>query len=426
MWTTHWIMSKTSTAFFIAERYLFSKKKHTAINIISGISMLGVVVGSMALVCVMSVFNGFQELMADLFTEFDPELRITLSDKRPFGAKDAHVKALEQLDDVAVLTPVLEDKALVVRGGKQTVVTLKGVADNFSEQHHLSKILYGEGSPTLHVDVLEYGILGIGLCGQLGLGASFDEPLTIYAPKKGEQVNMANPMSSFTKDELYSPGVVFMVHQNQYDNNYILCSLGFAQRLFSRENQYSALEVKLRDGGRRSAVESVLKGTDFVVEDLYEQQSDVFRIMQVEKLVAYLFLCFILLVASLNIIGSLTMLIIDKKDDILTLRNIGFPLAVRRNIFLYVGWTIVAVGCLIGLFLGYVLCVLQDLFGLIKMGNGDGAYIVDAYPVSLHAMDFLAVLLTVTLLGGTAVYSVIRFTSISALSPRKSEARDEN
>lgn len=418
-------MSKTSTAFFIAKRYLFSKKKHSAINIISIISMLGVVVGSMALVCVMSVFNGFQELVADLFTEFDPELRITLADGRPFSAKAPQIKALEELEDVAVVTPVVEDKALVVRGGKQTVVTLKGVADNFEEQHNLKSILYGEGSPLLHVDVLEYGILGIGLCGQLGLGANFEEPLTIYAPKKGEQVNMANPMSSFNKDELYSPGVVFMVHQGQYDNHYILCSLGFAQRLFDRRGQYTALEVKLAKGGSRSAVEKVLKGSDFIAEDLYEQQRDVFRIMKVEKFIAYLFLCFILLVASLNIIGSLSMLVIDKGDDLQTMRSLGFPLAMRQRIFLYEGWMIVVSGCVLGVVLGGVLCWLQQQFGLIKMGGGDG-YIVEAYPVSMHAMDFITILATVAVMGGLAVYSVIRFTSTPALSPKKSEASEEN
>ena len=418
-------MSKTSTAFFIAKRYLFSKKKHSAINIISIISMLGVVVGSMALVCVMSVFNGFQELVADLFTDFDPELRITLADGHPFSAKDPHIKELEGLEDVAVVTPVVEDKALVVRGGKQTVVTLKGVADNFSKQHNLKNILYGEGTPTLHIDVLEFGILGIGLCGQLGLGASFDEPLTIYAPKKGEQVNMANPMSSFNKDELHSPGVVFMVHQGQYDNHYILCSLGFAQRLFDRRGQYTALEVKLAEGGSRVAVEKVLKGTDFITEDLYEQQRDVFRIMKVEKLIAYIFLCFILLVASLNIIGSLSMLVIDKKDDLQTMRSLGFPLAMRQRIFLYEGWMIVVSGCVLGIALGGMLCWLQEQYGLIKMGGGNG-YIVEAYPVSMHLTDFITILATVAVMGGLAVYSVIRFTSTPALSPKKSEASEEN
>lgn len=419
-------MSKTSTAFFIAKRYLFSKKKHHAINIISVISMLAVVVGSMALVCVMSVFNGFQELVASLFTEFDPELRITMADRRPFSANDPHIKALKASPDVAVLTPVVEDKALIVRGGKQMVATLKGVDDNFTEQTDIHKILYGEGAPMLHVDVLEYGILGIGLCGQLGLGASFDEPLTIYAPKKGEQVNMANPMSSFNKDELYSPGLVFMVHQSQYDNHYILCSLGFAQRLFDRRGQYTALEVRLNEGGSRSSIEKILKGSEFIVEDLYEQQSDVFHIMKVEKLIAYLFLCFILLVASLNIIGSLSMLIIDKKEDLETLRSLGCPLSMRRRIFLYEGWMIVLSGCAIGLGLGALLCGLQEHFGLIKMGGEDGTYLVESYPVSMHAGDFLTIFLTVAVMGGLAVYSVIRFTSTPALSPRKSEAKEEN
>lgn len=388
--------------------------------------MLGVVVGSTALVCVMSVFNGFQELMADIFTEFDSQFRVTLSDRRPFSARDSHIEALSKLPDVAVFTPVLEDRALVVRSGRQAVVTLKGVADNFTEQTDIQSILYGEGSPTLHIDVLEYGILGIGLCGQLGLGISFDEPLAVYAPKRGESVNMANPMSSFNKDELNSPGLVFMVHQSKYDNQYILCSLGFAQRLFDRRGQYSAVEIKLTEHGRRSALEHALAGTDFVVEDIYEQQGDVFRIMKVEKLIAYIFLCFILLVASLNIIGSLSMLVIDKKEDLQTMRNLGFPLSVRRRIFLYEGWMIVVCGCVAGVCLGVLLCLLQQRYGLIRMGGDSGGYIVDAYPVSMHLTDILAILFTVTVMGGLAVYSVIRFTSTPALSPRNRVAREEN
>ena len=213
---------------FIARRYLFAKKSHHAINIISGISVLGVAVATMAMVVTLSVFNGFQDLVADLFTAFDPELLVTPKDGQTIDAKDKDLLWLKKSDAVEVYTPVLEGQALVVEGGKQQVVTIKGVADNVTKQGHIEGILYGDGHFCLHADVLEYGILGIQLAQQLGLPANFENPLQVYAPKPGERVNIGNPLSSFNHDELQSPGVVFMVRQAKYDANYILTSLAFA------------------------------------------------------------------------------------------------------------------------------------------------------------------------------------------------------
>ena len=226
---------------FIARRYLFAKKSHHAINIISGISVLGVAVATMAMVVTLSVFNGFQDLVADLFTAFDPELRITLTDGQTVSTKDPALLQLKKHEAVAVYTPVLEGQALVVQDGRQQVVTIKGVADNITEQGHIQDILYGDGSFCLHADVLEYGILGIQLAQQLGLSAYFENPLQVYAPKPGERVNIGNPLSSFNHEELQSPGVVFVVQQAKYDANYILTSLGFAQRLFERQGRLSGV-----------------------------------------------------------------------------------------------------------------------------------------------------------------------------------------
>ena len=217
--------------FFIARRYLFSRKSHHAINVISGISVVGVTIATVALVCTMSVFNGFRDLVASLFTAFDPQLKVSLVEGRTINADDSSLEKLKLLESVEVYTPVLEDEALVVRDNHQMVVTIKGVADNITEQVELEKILYGDGEFALKADVLEYGVVGIQLAGQLGLNAYFEEPLQVYAPRKGERVNMANPVASFNHDELQSPGVVFMVQQTQYDGHYILTSLGFAQRL---------------------------------------------------------------------------------------------------------------------------------------------------------------------------------------------------
>ena len=293
--------------FFIARRYIFSKKSHNAINIISGISVVGVAVATMALVCTLSVFNGFHDLVASLFTAFDPQLRITLAEGTTVEADDARLQELRKMDCVAVYTPVMEGQAMVVTGGQQHVVTIMGVADNFSKQTHIENILYGDGSFVLHADVLEYGVLGLQLAAKMNLSADFTEPLQVYAPKRGERVNMANPLSSFNHQELQSPGVVFMVQQSKYDANYIPTSLGFAQRLFDQQGRISSAEVKLKKGTSLSQAKKEIQqllGPKFMVQDRYEQQDEVFRIMRIEKLISYLFLTFILLVACFNIIGS--------------------------------------------------------------------------------------------------------------------------
>ena len=399
---------------FIARRYLFAKKSHHAINIISGISVLGVAVATMAMVVTLSVFNGFQDLVADLFTAFDPELLVTPKDGQTIDAKDKDLLWLKKSDVVEVYTPVLEGQALVVEGGKQQVVTIKGVTDNVTKQGHIEDILYGEGHFCLHADILEYGILGIQLAQQLGLPANFENPLQVYAPKPGERVNIGNPLSSFNHDELQSPGVVFMVRQAKYDANYILTSLQFAQKLFDREGRVSSVELKLKEGLKTDKVKEQLKaqlGERFKVEDRYEQQNDVFRVMRIEKLISYLFLSFILLVACFNIIGSLSMLMIDKRQDIQTLRSLGATDSQICTIFRLEGHIISLAGALLGLVLGGVLCWIQQEYGIVRMGDSEGSFIIDTYPVSVYWTDILLVLVTVLAVGWLAIWYPVRYLS---------------
>lgn len=386
----------------ISRRYLFSKKSHNAINIVSLIAVVGVGVATMAMIIVMSVFNGFQGVVAELFTGFDPELRVTPKHGNTIDLSNEIVKKMSNSNDIAVLTPIVEGQALAVAGQMQKVVMLKGVADNFTEQTNILDALYGEAEPILHVDVLEYAIPGLQLCNQLALPLYFREPLQIYAPKKGERVNMANPKSSFNNDELNASGLVFSVQQSKYDAEYILCSLGFAQRIFEQEGQATALEIKLADGGKRKNIEQLL-GDSFIVKDRYQQQEDVYRIMQIEKLISYAFLCFILLVACLNIMGSLNMLMIEKQDNMRTLSALGSTNAQIRNIFALEGIMIIMGGALAGLFIGFILCFLQQFFGIIRMGNSDGSFIIDAYPVILKATDIAIVLVTVLTVGTLSV-----------------------
>ncbi|MBO7470332.1 MAG: FtsX-like permease family protein [Bacteroidaceae bacterium] len=404
---------------FIARRYLFAKKSHHAINIISGISVLGVAVATMAMVVTLSVFNGFQDLVADLFTAFDPELLVTPKDGQTIDAKDKDLLWLKKSDVVEVYTPVLEGQALVVEGGKQQVVTIKGVTDNVTKQGHIEDILYGEGHFCLHADILEYGILGIQLAQQLGLPAFFENPLQVYAPKPGERVNIGNPMSSFNHDELQSPGVVFMVRQAKYDANYILTSLQFAQKLFDREGRVSAVELKLKEGLKVDKVKEQLQaqlGERFQVKDRYEQQNDVFRVMRIEKLISYLFLSFILLVACFNIIGSLSMLMIDKRQDIQILRSLGATDSQICTIFRLEGHIISLAGALLGLVLGGVLCWIQQEYGIVKMGGSEGSFIIDTYPVSVYWTDILLVLVTVLAVGWLAIWYPVKYLSSKILN----------
>ena len=404
--------------FFIARRYIFSKKSHNAINIISGISVVGVAVATMALVCTLSVFNGFHDLVASLFTAFDPQLRITLAEGTTVEADDARLQELRKMDCVAVYTPVMEGQAMVVTGGQQHVVTIMGVADNFSKQTHIENILYGDGSFVLHADVLEYGVLGLQLAAKMNLSADFTEPLQVYAPKRGERVNMANPLSSFNHQELQSPGVVFMVQQSKYDANYILTSLGFAQRLFDQQGRISSAEVKLKKGTSLSQAKKEMQqllGPKFMVQDRYEQQNEVFRIMRIEKLISYLFLTFILLVACFNIIGSLSMLMIEKKNDVQTLRSMGASDRQICRIFMFEGRMISLAGAVVGLLLGLLLCWLQQQYGFITMGESEGSFIVEAYPVSVHPWDLALIFVTVILVGWAAVWYPVRYLSKNLL-----------
>ena len=396
---------------YIARRYFFSRKSHHTINIISIISVCGVALATAALVVTLSVFNGFRDMVASFFTSFDPELKVVPVEGKCVAADDSVLTLLRDYENIEVYTEVLEDQALIVGKERQWVVTVKGVEDNFAQQADMNHILYGDGDFILHADVLEYGIMGIRLAQQLGLGTYYDGGLPIYAPRRGERVNLTNPMQSFNRDELYSPGVVFAVNQSQYDAKYILTSIGFARRLFDRQGMVSAVELRLKPHTNLSRAESDIQaivGQQFRVMNRYEQQEDTFRIMQVEKFIAYLFLSFILLVACFNIIGSLSMLMIDKRADVQTLRALGANNHQISQIFLLEGWLISGIGAAIGIFVGIVLCWLQTSFGFIKLGASEGSFIVDAYPVSVLASDLLLTFLTVLATGFLAVWLPVR------------------
>ena len=404
---------------FIARRYLFSKKSTHVINVISSISVIGVAVATMALVIVLSVFNGFHDLVASLFTSFDPQLKVVPVEGKTAPSDDPILTQIRLLPEVDVATETVEDQALAIYQGKQAMVKIKGVEDNFSELSHITDILYGDGTYSLHAANLEYGILGIRLAQTMGIGAQWDGYLKIYAPKKEGQLDLSNPGEGFVADSLNSPGVLFSVRQSKYDKNYIVTSIAFARNLFGQQGMLSDLEIRLKEGSDLNAVKAEMQkiaGTKYKVLDRFEQQEDTFKIMSIEKLMAYIFLTFILVVACFNIIGSLSMLIIDKKNDVVTLRNLGANDKQITRVFLFEGRMIAVIGAVIGIGLGLLLCLLQQQYGFVRLGESEGSFIVDAYPVSVHYTDVAIIFVTVIAVGWLAVWYPVRALSKRLLS----------
>ena len=402
--------------FFIARRYLFSKKSHNAINVISGVSVCGVAFATLAMVCTLSVFNGFQDLVQTMFTAFDPELKITSVTGKVFDADDDRMKNVQEMPEVEIFSKSLEDNAMVQYKGRQAMVVIKGVEDNFNQLTAIDSILYGRGELKLRDEVASYAIPGIELVSVLGTGIRFLDPLEVYAPKRGVKLNVANPSTGLRMDYLHSSGLTFAVNQQKYDDSYILTSLDFARNLFQYDTEVSSIELKLHPNADVDLVKKKISkflGDDFLVQDRYEQQMDTYRIMEVEKLISYLFLSFILLIACFNVIGSLSMLIIDKRDDVITLRNLGADNQLIFRIFLFEGCLISFIGALVGVCGGLMLCLLQQEFGFLSLGSGDsaGAFVVDAYPVSVHFCDVMLVTITVLVVGFLSVLYPVRYLS---------------
>ena len=400
--------------FYIARRYLFSKKSHHAINVISGVSVCGVALATLAMVCTLSVFNGFQDLVATMFTAFDPEIKITAANGKVFDSQDERIQLLRDLPEIEVFSESLEDNAMVQYKGRQAMVVIKGIEDNFNQLTAIDSILYGRGEWILRDEVVDYAVPGIELVSVLGTGIRFLDPLEVYAPKRGAKINVANPSTSFESSYLHSSGLVFAVNQQKYDASYILTSLSFARDLFQYETEVSSIELRLVADADIKEVKKDIKrmlGNDFLVQDRYEQQADTYRIMEVEKLISYVFLSFILLIACFNVIGSLSMLIIDKRNDVVTLRNLGADDQFISCVFLFEGYMITFFGALIGIGLGLLLCLIQQEFGIISLGSGAsaGAFVVDAYPVSVYASDVVLVLITVLVTGFLSVFFPVRY-----------------
>ena len=397
-------------ALYIARRYLFSKKSHNAINIISGISVCGVALATLALVCTLSVFNGFHDLISSFFTHFDPDLKLEVVKGKTFTPDSATLARLRAIPDVEVVSLTLEDNAMAKYKGQQVMVTIKGVDDDFQALTNVEEILYGNPEFKLYDEVADYGVLGSQLMYTLGTGFDPYDPVEVYAPRRGVKVNLSNPMSSFRRQPLYLAGNVLNINDARYSSSYIVTSLDYARRLFDYNTEVSAIEVRLSPKANEAKVKQsivTLMGEGYTVKNRYEQQAATFKVVEIEKFVTYLFLCFILMVACFNIISSVSMLILDKQANAETLRSLGATDSFVARIFIYEGNLIALLGAVIGLVLGVVLCLLQQEFGIIGLG-GDGQFVVDAYPVRVKFTDLLLVLVSVVVVSAISVWMPIK------------------
>ena len=407
--------------FYIARRYLFAKKSHNVINVISAISAAAIMLASFALICTLSVFNGFHQLVESLFRDFDPEIKVVSADKKFFSIDDELIQKAKELDFIDVYTFTLEEQALISYKSKQQITMIKGVDESFHELVGIENLLKGTGIYMLEDAVCNYAIMGIGLMGRMDCGMKPAYPLYLYVPKKDGRVSVTNPATSFNQASVYSPGVVFCVEQEKYDDNYVLISLDLAQKLTDRNGEASALEIKTKEGtSLRKAMHQLqnLLGPGFEVQDRLHQQKDVFKVFKMEKFISYLFLTFILLIASFNIIGSLIMLMVEKQKDAGLLESMGAEQKTVENIFIMNGMLISLIGAVSGLVLGIIAILLQQKYGFISLGSA-GNFIVDAYPVSIKIQDIILVLITVL---------VVSFLSVRPIGPiarrfiRKSES----
>lgn len=398
----------------IAWRYLVAKKRQNAINIISGISCLAVAVVTAAMICVLSVMNGFGEAIEQMFSQLDAELRITPAQGKTLQLDDERIQALQAMPEVAIVAPTIEESALVEFRGKQVPAMLKGVDTTYQALTAIDSIII-DGDYAVWDGAFERCVMGVGLANTIGIGAHFISPVHLYAPKRIGRVNMLRPDENFRTKGVYIAGV-FAVNQTKYDDTYMLISLPLAQDLFDyNEQEATALELRLHDGTSVKKAQKAIRaklGADYVVLNRYEQQADFYRIQMIEKWLTALLLVFILLIASFNIISSLSMLILDKTDDIRLLSTLGADEQMIRRIFLYEGWLISAFGALIGAVVGVGLCAIQQHFGLLKLGNGTN-YVLSAYPVSIQLTDVLIVIAVVLALGALAAWIPARKISVT-------------
>ena len=396
-------------SFFIARRYLFSKKSHNIINIISMISLVGISVASAAMVIILSGFNGFGSLIEDAFNAFDPDLKITPRYGKVFDPRTPEMERALQVAGIEMFSESLQEGVLLRFNDRQVPAIVKGVSEEFRLMSDMDKLTF-RGSFRLREGVLDFVTLGAGLAATLGARVGFVHPVEIHVPRRGAPVNMANIAASFRMAPVQIGGE-FSLNQAELDDQMAIIPIELARELFGYQTEVSALNIMLSPGASERRVRSEIQriiGHDFFVETRFEQQRDAFRMLQIEKWMTFLIMTLIMLIAVFNIVGSVTMLIEEKKDDIKNLRNMGASNQLISRIFLYHGWSIAFLGALSGIVIGTLLALAQQHFQFLRLAGEQGTMIIDHFPVVVQVADVVMVVLVVVLISALAVLYPVR------------------
>jgi lipoprotein-releasing system permease protein len=392
---------------YIAKRYLFAKKSRNAINVISSISVAGVTVGTMALIIVLSVFNGLESLVRSIFNTFDPDLKITPVEGKTFIPDSTSLSLLSNINGVACYSLCVEENALLRYGEKQYVATIKGVDENYAQVTGIDSSMWDGGFVLRSEQGRPYAVPGIGIANYLGMRVNFITPLNIYVPKRTGGTDL-NPEDAFIRNYILLSGI-YQVEQ-EYDSKYVFIPIDFARELLEYKSEVSSLEIKFKPDAKESAVQKDvvrLFGKGFIVQNKYEQQEIFYKVMKSERIAIFFILTLILIIASFSIIGSLTMLIIEKERDIGILKSLGADNTLIRKIFIFEGWLISIIGAFAGILLGFAVCWIQQKYGIVRLQSD--SLIVNAYPVVMKIKDFIVVPVTVLLIGFWAAWYPVRY-----------------
>lgn len=384
----------------IAWRYLVSKKGHQAVNIISIVAVCGVVVSTAALICVLSVFNGFRGLIMGKLAMLDPQVAITATMGKTVNDADSVIDVVMAVPGVERAVPVIEDQALAIYAQMQMPVRLKGVPDDYNRMNEMDSVIV-DGVWKLRDEVSRYAVAGAGPAMRLYVRPDFLGMVSLYAPQRRGKVNVANPMGAFRQDSLFVSGI-FQLQQNSYDADLIYVPLDVARDLFDYETEATQIEVKLApDASEQRVMDGIADalGSGYQVKNRLMQQLEAYRLVNIEKWMAFLLLAFILVIATFNVISTLSLLIIEKDDSIATLRALGAADRQISRIFVLQGWLITLAGAVTGVVIGLVLCLCQQQFGLLRLSGDPANMIISAYPVEVHWGDVLVTLALVAAVG---------------------------
>jgi lipoprotein-releasing system permease protein len=408
-------------SFYISKRYLFSKKSHNIINIISGISVAGVTIGTLALIVVLSVFNGFEDLVESLYNAFNPDLLITVKEGKTFDTADISRQQISSLPGVLSYTEVVEENALLKNKSEQYIVTLKGVSKDFLKQNPLDSMLM-DGDFVLDNEGLDFAIMGYLVAYHLGIKIKdFENPVSVYIPKRTKK-SFNSFDQSFNIGHIV-PSSVFSVQQ-EMDSKYVIVPIRFARNLLDYSNELTGIEIRLDKGADPDKIQKAVKqiaGDKFTVKNRFQQQELLYKIMKSEKWAIFFILTFIIIIAAFNVVGSLSMLILEKRKDIAVLHSLGADESRIKKIFFSEGILISLTGTLTGLILGFLLCFLQIKFELLKLGSNSESFVIPYYPVKMLASDFLAVFTIVMIIGFAAAWYPVRQISGKYLHNRISD-----